>query len=636
MPDQQENLKSLSQIFQDSICFEVPDYQRGYSWDNKQLDDLWEDLENLNESRYHYMGMFTFSKNEKSYEIVDGQQRMTTLIILINELLAQIKGGISGGMSVQQYKRKYLYDKPYGTIAFKYKFQYSADNPSDMYFKTVILEQEETGASFQPQDTLYTRNLLNAKKYFKAKIEKLEPDKLAELFLKVTERLKFNEYQINDANDVYVVYVVFETMNNRGKELSTLELLKNRLIYLSTLYSYLEPENTNVKTLREDINNAWKTIYEYLGKSSEKTLSDDVLLRDHWIMYFRYDRSASKVFRKDLLSDYFTAKKVFSGDLKIDEIDKYVRNLQRSVFHWFKINCPCEVKMPDDEKEWLIRLNRVGLGCFKPLLMAAYWNCYNDMSGLIKACERFRFLVMIVSERRSNTGDSYFYRMANDYFKSGQKKDLTAEVAQQTKSWIDLSSFVKNAEDRYKKNAGFYSWTGIRYFLYEYEKSLQSGADGKVDWKIFENNQKNKITIEHIFPQTADDPYWKQRFDNSVLLHSIGNLLLLSRSKNSSLQNDSFDKKKQTKLDEGYYGYDTGSYSEIVVSKEVEWTPETIEKRGRLLIKFLKTHWDIDYEFTDDEINKLLNLGGNESEQSCDEQCDEPGMILENEDETVI
>src|ERR1035437_5122222 len=78
------------------------------------------------------------------------------------------------------------------------------------------------------------------------------------------------------------------SMNNRGKPLSNLELLKNRLIYLSTLFP--DEEETEKVLLRKNINACWKTIYEYLGKNKRKLLPDDVFLKAHWIMYFAYSR----------------------------------------------------------------------------------------------------------------------------------------------------------------------------------------------------------------------------------------------------------------------------------------------------------------------------------------------------------
>lgn len=621
MATTKDNLKSLSDIFVNDVKFIVPDYQRGYSWGIEQLDDLWEDLENISGNRSHYTGMFTFCKSEygeRCYSIVDGQQRMTTLIILINELLQRIEGGIPNGDSVQNYKETYLYKQPYGTISLDYRFRYGVDEPSDAFFKTEILGQVDSSSPLQPKDTLYTKNLRFAKKYFVEKIQDMDQAALADVFKKVTERLKFNEYMIDDINDVYVT---FETMNNRGKSLSTLELLKNRLIYLSTLFANVSPDDPvtsiNVNALNKNINNAWKTIYENLGKSSQKSLGDDDFLRDHWIMYFRYDRTHSQVFKKDLLSDTFTAKKVLSNKLSIKEINDYVLNLQKSVEIWFNINCPLESNLSTDSKEWLTRLNRVGIGSFCPLLMAAYLHAKNeqDILTLVQACERFRFLVSAVSYRRANTADSHFYTLAHNYFINPSGYDLLNDVISQTKEWTNIPGFINTIVDLYQRWSGFFDWKGLRYFLYEYEKHLQNQGEVKVDWSIFEKNQSGKVSIEHVYPQTPTDPYWTTRFPeetDKALTHSLGNLLLLSVSKNASLQNDDFDKKKTTvRNPDGtivHNGYDNGSYSELEVSHETEWTPKMIIERGKRLLSFLKSHWDIDYDFSEDDYNKLLNI----------------------------
>ena len=361
MAKNNDELKSLSEIFGDKVEFVVPDYQRGYSWERKpQLEDLWEDLENMANDRNHYTGMFTFRKirpevmtTGNKYEIVDGQQRMTTLIILINELLKRIQQPIDEYTDNRAYVTKYLYAKGYG-FNVKYRFQYSADDPSDVYFKTQILGQTSANAYTQPNTSLYIKNLSEAKAFFEEKLNGLSQEALTDLFLKVTERLKFNEYMIDDINDVYVT---FETMNNRGKSLSILELLKNRLIYLSSLYADLKSDDVDAdlaagaaKDLRDTINNTWKTIYIFLGKSTSKKLSDDAFLRDHWMMYFKYDRKTSMPFKDELLSKTFTAKRLIKKELTIEAIKTYVDSLRESVVAWFNINCPQESDINTVEK----------------------------------------------------------------------------------------------------------------------------------------------------------------------------------------------------------------------------------------------------------------------------------------------
>jgi len=638
MAKNKDDLRSLSQIFRNDISFVVPDYQRGYSWGVKQLEDLWEDLENMPENSNHYTGMFTFCKDEKDdniFFIVDGQQRMTTLIILINELLKRIEGGIPNESSVEQYKDKYLYSKPYGALYNKYRFYYSKDDPSDIFFKTKILGQTCTDAI--PTDTFYTSNLVFAQKFFIDKINDYDQEKLIALFKKVTERLKFNEYLIDDENEVYVT---FETMNNRGKDLSTLELLKNRLIYLSTLYSYIQPDDEirteNAEELRKSINNVWKTIYRYLGKSTKRKLNDDSFLRDHWIMYFGYDKKTS--FKEALLTNIFTVKRLLSNKLSIDDIKNYVNSLHNSIEAWFNINCPSESKLSTEEKVWLTCLNRVGIGSFKPLIMAAYLKKNNSIKDLLKSCERFRFLTFAISGRRSDTAVSHFYTLAHNFYHNttANYKKLIDDINWQTDNWLSIDNFITSTVERYQKAEGFFSWPGRRYFLYEYERELQSQStdkDEKVSWETFENNQVNKISIEHIYPQSPTDDYWKKRFvlDNEkCLTHSLGNLLLLSIAKNSEQQNYSYERKKTTtRNDKGeitHHGYDMGSYSEIEVSQKFqEWLPQNIIKRGKDLLEFLKKRWEIKHVFSEDEKSKLLNItgiqpihniGSDESEQS--------------------
>ncbi len=507
----------------------------------------------MSEEATHYTGMFTLCPNEENptsvFDIVDGQQRMTTLIILINELLSRIDRNIDAYISVDECKKKYLYVIPHDKEikVYLHRFEYKDQESKSFFIREILGIKEDNAPS--PQ-TLYTQNLQNAKKYFADKIHNLSQEKLKELFQKVTKRLKFNEYLIDDCTEVYVT---FETMNNRGKQLSTLEILKNRLIYLTTIFPTLQPDEKEV--LRNQINDTWKSIYGYLGKSKKAVLIDDAFLKDHWIMYFRYDRKTSNVFKSDLLSRYFSAKQIYTNNLSPSDIQDYILSLKKSISIWFNINCPNEGNLDNDvEKMWLTRLNHVGIGSFRPLLMAAY-SCEEKPSERIKllqACERFRFLVANVTERRSNTSDSHFYGLANTCYKKSTNIDTIAQdVNQQTDYWFDIQSFINSSVDRYKKREGFYSWSGLRYFLYEYERTLQmSDTDKKQKcrWEEIVKNQDGKSSIEHIYPQTPTDEYWKQRFqkpEDKALLNSLGNLLLLSLCKNIEQQNYPFYVKKK-------------------------------------------------------------------------------------------
>ena len=627
-------LQSLSEIFNNRI-FRIPDFQRGYSWEERQLDDFWEDLQNLHPNKIHYIGLLTvepinnsdiqnvekwkddlwlLKKGMTAYYVIDGQQRLTTLIILLHEILRTFSEdeGINFG-SKSEWTERFLY-RSFNQIYKSFVFGYEKDNPSDEFFKTRILEQESSAADKYPE-TLYTANLMFAKEYFAKKLKNLSRERKEEIFDKAVNKLKFNYYEIDDSLDIYVT---FETMNNRGKDLSHLELLKNRLIYLSTL---LHESDDTKSRLRKDINETWKTVYEYLGKNKENPLDDDVFLFNHWIMYYTYDRSQSDVYADFLLKRKFTAKNVLNGLLTINDIKDYIDSLAKCVKKWYYIYNIEQSDYSERIKEQIQKLDRVGMGAFPPMIMAVFTKESREdlIWDFLDACERFNFLVFAISHRSSNTQNSNIYRMTREYYMGDTDiVTITANIDFLTdgedenyyRGWFDLERFRNHIKELFLKNDkdGFYSWNGLRYFLYEYELFLQNNANTKVRWEDFSKRSKED-TIEHIFPQSATSEYWKEHFghlkpsEKRLYLNSLGNLLLLSRSKNSKLQNFDFERKKCLKNKDGKdIGYYNGSYSEIEVSKQIEWTPEQIKERGLLMLQFMEDRWK--FRFSDWDINK--------------------------------
>ena len=209
------------------------------------------------------------------------------------------------------------------------------------------------------------------------------------------------------------MFVTFETMNNRGKKLSDLELLKNCLIYLTTLYTDDELDIAERRSLREAINSAWKEVYYQLGRNDKRPLNDDDFLKAHWIMYFKYSRKRGNDYIKFLLDEQFSPQKVHKKverevvlelpeeqrtDFEIDdtenengeseetsvvttallrpiEIKKYVNSLKESAVHWFNSHYPyLATELTAVEQNAIDRLNRIGMGYFRPLVMSFFTN----------------------------------------------------------------------------------------------------------------------------------------------------------------------------------------------------------------------------------------------------------------------
>lgn len=621
-------LKTIAGIFESKV-FRIPDYQRGYSWTKKQLNDFWEDLENLPDDHIHYTGVLTLepvnSKNYSQWEndlwlmdgkgyspyyVVDGQQRLTTVIILIQTILEKVNEEEQlNYTSKKEITEKYISQSKDGGVSKTFIFGYEKDNPSYEFLKTQIFGVESNAN--QDIETLYTANLEFAKKFFKKNIENLSVQETESLFKKITLSLKFNVYEIEEDLDVFVA---FETMNNRGKKLSHLELMKNRIIYLSTL---LKTEQYEKDSLRRNINDAWKTIYEYLGKNKKDPLDDDTYLKNHWIMYFKYSRKTANDYIDFLLEEHFTAKNVLKNKLSATDIQKYITSIQDSVKVWYFIHNPSLSDYDPEIKKWLIKLNNLGFVAFKPLVMAILHKVKeidsNDIVEILKTMEKYIFLIFRISRRPANTGDSEFYRFAKDFYYD----DLSIDgIKVKITEWIDRYRDEKNFFDYIKdlfeiQENGFYGWNGLKYVLYEYDYSLQEGSKEehrKIDWKEF-NKEIN--SIEHIYPQTSEQECWDKYFsdyskdEKSKLRNSLGNLLPLAQRKNSSLQNDCFDKKKRQ--DSGEIGYFNGSYSENEVAQKENWAPKEILERGLKIIGFMEKRWDISFG-SDEDKKELLHV----------------------------
>jgi len=648
-------LLTLSKIFTERL-FRIPDYQRGYAWTTKQLQDFWNDIAQLETDRNHYTGVLTLEEvpsevlsswdddcwiaDAKSYQafyVVDGQQRLTTAIILLQVILECLSGGKDlNYTSEADIRRKFIYDSKDGGISRSYIFGYERDNPSYEFLKTKIFcEQSSTACA---QETIYTQNLEQAKLFFSEKVKGFEHESIEKLYRKVTQQLLFNIFTISEDVDVCVA---FETMNNRGKPLSYLELLKNRLIYLSLKF---DKDDWEKKKLRRAINDCWKAIYHNLGRNKKKPLDDDKFLKSHYIIYFgkelynaegdveevRVHRLFQTSYASDLLEKRFVAENVTKhankdSKITLNDIYDYVSSLQQAVESWYKIFNPIDSDFDQDLKLWLDKLNRLGMDNFIPIIMVFFQKSTdnNKRLALLKILENNFFISSLVDE-------NMFYGMVDvehRYFRNLWPLEQIIKISTdkmspdkiiQTYSERNLyMSKEKNLREaimaRFRDN-GFYKWKTIRYFLFEYNLYLQSNSKTgreKIFWPEFTEDSSDFISVEHIYPKRALHRYWKSRFNSfssrqrAILRDSLGNLLPLSKPKNSSLSNNPFPTKVDGKQDP-VIGYRYGCYAENEVSECAEWTPQSILDRGVKLLEFMEKRWDI--KLGDDQ-QKIHMLG---------------------------
>lgn len=720
-------LDSLTTIF-NSRVFRIPDYQRGYAWGDSQILDFWNDLLNLVDTHDHYTGMLTLKKidpnldddgwNKKdnwiiddgytAYYVIDGQQRLTTSIILIFALISFCKKNkIShlGNNSIEEIEKKYISVTPRDSKYTKlYLFNYVKDDPSKNYLEYNIFE---SGESPSLDETYYTLNLLRAKLFFQDRIQKLyeknnnKVETISLLFRKLVTKFKFNIFYIKNELDVSVA---FETMNNRGKKLSTLELLKNRLIYLTNIFTEEDLSEKDKETLRNEINRAWSEIYKQIGRNKYMPLRDEDFLRHHWNMYYQYYTKGGVNYSSDLLNRRFTVNRYFGNDvisfeifsnsslesseelnieneetvdeqteewfednvkdrLNPDMIRNYVNSLMNSAKYFYFANNPSvkinDVSVTPEEMVWLTRIKRLGHVNFMPMIMALLSRkdtiALNDRIKVLELIENLIFIGFRSSGFLATFRANAFYTAARKLYWTADATKCINFLEEQLAEMKEVfaQSFSNKIDRLFKSGGGFYWWSELRYFFFEYEYHLSTTNKSptftlKDDYFYNRAKKNDAISIEHILPQTIDEGYgyWLNEFrgynkdEIQKMTNSLGNLLLLSQSVNSSFSNDPFDKKKKSN-DRENRGYENGSLSEREVAKRDKWNPKAILDRGIELLEFFESYWDVKFyerkndetygEYLDNRRKAMINLLGISFVDDERDIPDEKEVIPKNE-----
>ncbi|QDW25653.1 DUF262 domain-containing protein [Pedobacter sp. KBS0701] len=599
-------LKPISHFYNKRIYI-VPPYQRGYSWEQKHIYDLLNDLKHaIKLDANHYTGTITIHKQEETeriglsqyelFHIVDGQQRFTTITLILSYLIKKLKDVKELKEDATEKEANYIINKG------SYLFRYQIDKVSEMFFRSIILEKEDLSTL---DENLYTRNLRNGKKaikdYFK---EPQNEGKELEYLVAIEDKLKFNEYIVDSTSDIGVV---FETMNNRGVGLSDLEIVKNRLLYLTSKINIKDEEHINIQTIN-NINTKWAQILRNLTLPT-RVLNENTFLSNHWTIYNGWSKDNQT--KTEILDKEFTIEKMVDNPSEmITKINNYVNSLAVTSLHWRFINFPREqnsfVEVEDINTRKKIqrvfdKLNRLSNSTVRPVLLSFFGLMKTrpqDLLELAQIAEIFSFRLFSMNKKRSDTGKNDLFRKCNFFY---TKYDLenTIKLAKWYLAWYidnhgDTDRFDLEIEELFtsSKKEGYYTWSGLVYFLYEYEESLRNNEDVKVDYEFA--SKKNK-SIEHILPQNYKE-HWKdevkglKKDELKRHLHSLGNLVLISADKNSSLRDSAYNIKSSK--------YANGTYSEIdITANNKTWTCEKIKERETGLLKFLNNRWQLDTDF---------------------------------------
>ncbi|PDX23449.1 DUF262 domain-containing protein [Helicobacter pylori] len=589
--------------------FEIPSYQRGYAWQIRQLKDFWNDLEHVSKlgDKFHYMHSLTLRglENElesSTFEIIDGQQRLATSLILLG-LLAKI---------TQNKDPKYYSINLEPILSYKYYGLSEA-------FRAII-EEEIDLERFQT--SFYAKNLIDAHAFFKEKISDTPMETLEKMFDALIKKMLFSVVELNDNR--IDPFSSFETINNRGKDLSTLELFKNRLHFVAHKIC----NGQKLENLQQEINDTYTIIYDDL-----RQFKDDDLERflKHFVEYYYGEKGD---FKKRLLEMEFNAHKRYTYNTpfsdEYDKIDELLFYLSYSSKVWnfldtldeksitliFNDNKKLEIEITPKTRTLLDkmrRLNALSDHAFLPLLLSLFTiqlegkhankqpYTTKELEGLLEYLERFGFLVYGVAGKKNTAKNEWIesafiafqaYRYGEENIAIENLPTLEKYFFKREHSGLEL---LEESIHSKKNTEKWYQWgKALNYLLYEYELYHNPETTLKFDGSI--------ESIEHILPQKPDQGYSakeKSWAKNPHIVHALGNLLLIPKNANSSLSNKPFDEKRKQYL--------KGSYSAKEVAKNASFGIIEIQERSEKLLDFLIMRYNIAELVGEDAIKAFKN-----------------------------
>ncbi|MHC5362256.1 DUF262 domain-containing protein [Myroides sp. LJL110] len=640
------NIISFEQVFASRI-FRIPDYQRGYSWSKKELEELWIDLENTHHLRgdYHFTGILTLTDfnsfdlqsikkegfivrsgnllvNNKvfsGYNIVDGQQRLTSILILLSQLIFALQDSDFKDSLIEAYLK----------IQFNgnslYRFGYHVDVPSHNYLIREIYS--DSSYDLEETETLYTHNLSFAKSYFYQKVADFTQKDLEFWIDKITKSLLFSILNLHQGKTKNLdVSMVFETLNFRGKQLSSLERLKNRVLYITS--KQLAASGIIDKS-RKRINQSWLQVYKWLGRHPQEPLDDDGFLKAFWLLYFSRANMVSADFKS-------YQKHLFTIDFKLDELkaDNHVNyagyqelnlwldSMKKSVMLWFFINNPYLVDTDKDfdyyyTSEIQYSLYRIGsfprgygkymLGLILAIFMRDLPSKSSTLESGEKAknlakiqellfyIERHNIMCFLLQGNNSNLNQEDTFRDINYYYKRARAHsneyllDTIAQRRVEHFRWRDVIGHIHKA-------SRFKSWAGLEYFLKEIEQLL-GGYIGQGEPKVCLIYPQDD---QHEIRGSFRDINTMQKVNRDRYCYSIGNMYLsYQRMPVQSFENlqkriikAQQNKARLTKMELELLNYST-------------WDKQSIEQRGKKMVLAFIEKWQLP-SIVDTEIRRLL------------------------------
>ncbi|MEH2448243.1 MAG: DUF262 domain-containing HNH endonuclease family protein [Nostoc sp.] len=549
--------KALLKVFSNDFAFSIPAYQRPYAWTKDQASELLTDLlsflgdgsEAVTDANPYFLGSIVLIKSEDApkADVVDGQQRLTTITILLSVLRSLFSEKNASRLTKYIYQEGDEFEGTYDCYRLKLRER------DEDFFRSYV--QCENGLdklckldTFQLSDS--QKNIKANASYFLEQLGQLSEQ----------QRSRFSHYLMTccflvvvSTPDLDSAYRIFSILNARGLDLSLSDFLKSEVI------GSIPPSQ------QEKYTKIWETEEEDLGREKFQELFAHIRMIDRkakprktTLKEFREDilpQIEPQKFIEEVLKPYSDALEIintanYRSDKDAETINSLLRWLnQIDNFDWIPpaiLYFSKNSHAPEKLKQFFTDIERLAAGLF--ILRADI----NDRIG------RYAKLLAAIEENV-------------DLYALESPLQLTPQ---------EINRIIKTLD------GDLYLIKRIRqYVLLRLDSALSQG-EATYEYPV--------ITVEHVLPQNpSEGSIWLEWFPNDEeriqYVHRIGNLVLLSRKKNAEAQNYDFDKKKKK-----YFVSNTSIVPFVLttqVLQQSEWTPAVIEQRQEDSLQSLRKIW---------------------------------------------
>lgn len=552
--------QSLRQILGNGMTYAVPRFQRDFSWTQDEWDDLWQDIQGTVEEGgdpAHYMGYLVLqTRDNKQFEIIDGQQRLTTLSLLALAVIGGLEALVSAGteaennrIRAQQFRNTFIGYLDPVTLVPRSKLRLNRNN--DGYYQDHIVPLQKL-----PQRGLRASEQLlrRAFEWFRAKVADTYRDgqDLARFLDTMSDRLFFTVITVTDELNAFKV---FETLNSRGVRLSPADLLKNYL------FSVVARETSHAHDI-DTLERRWDDMVQVLGGDS---LPD--FLRAHWNSRRRFVREA----------DLF--KTIRAGTPNRGAVFELVRQMEEDIGLYTALSRPEDPLWSKDDRRYVQALRHFSVRQPWPLLMAAHRRF--DAAGfseILRACMVITFRSNVIAGLASNEQERVYSAVVQRI--AGEELVTTGDIIRALAPvYVPDEQFRAAFTERTLRTTAPRNYRVARYILIQIERHL-TGIEHDAD--------NPATTLEHVLPEKPGENWPDFETDPTVeTAYRLGNLTLLEANLNRKIGNAAFAVKQPVLAVSAF------DMSRRIAAENAEWTIERLANRQRWMAQQAAAIWRI-------------------------------------------